>query len=424
MKNILLALIVLLLPGLWRAEETDYPGLIDKTVRYLTVFADDRDEQLNLAYYYMLNAQPDSALAWYQRLLEADAFPEQAAGGTLWALNSLGRYPETISTARSMIRLYPANPDLRNHRALAYLRSESPLRARTDYRKALKLSSSASLPREIAIDGLAWSYNSLGDVAKARRILAPTDPEAHPEIRAELKKPRFNLSVGMGFKDNSDTYYLVVGNGRWRTWALGLAAEEYRLAGAHYRTSAALTLGKQFAPLEISLSSRGFSGTDEMIYPAWQAGAGVSSRILLPNSFLAPRLAANYGYYQSFSSLQADVGCWAGTDRIKVNFNYSELRLDNEAPDADTGGKVYSAALDLRLWQAVHLTGNVASGDLEWWTNPNGVVIDTFETNDTVCGVGLLLPLGKVFSLHIYQQLGIFNDEYNYLGQGQILVRL
>lgn len=424
MKVPLLCLFILLLAIVARAEEADYRELISKTERYLMVYPDDQGEKLNLAYYYMMSAQPDSALTLYRGLRAADGFAERAAGGELWALNTLGRYQEAIKTSRELMREFPDNPDLLNNLALAYLQTGFPQKARTGYSRAFRLSQPATPSFEIAADGLGWSYLALNDFAKAELALRATDADKHQKISSKLGQPRLDLSFGIGYKDSLDTLLLAGITAGWRTWSLSLSANQYRVDGDHYSSGLAVSLKNQFAPIEISVSGRGLTGTDEMAYPAWQAGLNASSRIWLPNSFIAPRLTALYAYYPSFSSLQADFGFWAGNDRVQIGIGYSGLILDNESPDADTRGRVYSASVDLRLWRSVNLAGYFSTGDMEWWTSPYGTLIDSFETSDTICGVGLKVPLGKVISLQLYQQIGFLNDQFSLFGQGQILVHI
>lgn len=398
----------------------DYPDLIRKTRRYLTIFPNDSLERLNLAWYYMQNAQPDSALAQYDKLLAQDPSREIAAAGGLWACNVLSHYRETLSRADRYLRQWPHDPNILNHRALARLNLFSPLRARKDYAAAKKLSGADSLANSIAENGIAWSHLYLADYAGAARNVEMNPPASKYTLLPLLKRWRLGASLGMGYKNGGDPYYLFGASLGRKTLSLAFSGEEYLLDGEHYRTSLKLDVDKQFAPVDIKLAGQALNGIDDGIYPAWQAGISASGKIYASSFLLRPLLTSYYAYFQSFSSLQADFGLRAGNDRFKLQVIYSGLYLDNEAMNADRRGKVLSLSAEMRVWRGIQLSLNASRGDMAWWTNANGILMDTYYPDQAVYGLGLRIPLDNTISLSLYQQLGITDESNDYLAQGAL----
>lgn len=424
MKKLLPVLLLLLGVISAVAQDRDYPDLIRKTNRYLSVFGDDSAERLNLAWYYMLNAQPDSALVQYDEVSRREPANPLAASGSLWALNYLAQYSETVSRSDTLIHLFPQNPDIFNHRGLALLQTRSPLKARTSYQTAGKLAAPDSDGAAIANTGLAWSYLNLGDYANAEYALKSKPGPDDLSAAKSLEKTRFSLSGGFGYKQNGDTYYMGKTALRKKTLGLALGFEEYRISGDHYRTASSLELDQQFPHLSVRLEAKNLSGVDENLYPAWQGGASVSGRIYSSAWRFRPLLSAHYTYTPVFSAAQADIGCWAGNDQLDILLMYSGLYLDKLAVDTDQRGNVFTGIADLRLYRSIRLSFSASHGDMGWWTNPWGITLDSFDVNPTNLGLGLFFTLGSRFGLSIYSQLGFANETYNYLVQSVLTFNL
>ncbi len=416
-KALPLILLLLLAVVAAPAQAQDYPDLIRKTQRYLSVFPENQAKQLSLAWYFMQNAQPDSALARYEEV--ARRYPDNpgAASGSLWALNSLNRYSETLRRSKVLLRTFPDNPDIFNHRGLALLQTYSPLSARASFRAAQKLPPPNSYGAAIAADGLAWSYLNSGDFANSEQV-ANSSPEAEAlSVSPWLNKTRFALSGGLGYKQNGDIYWLGEASLRRKTLSLALGFEEYRIAGQHFRTAIDVELGKQFRPMDLKLGAKLLRGVDAGSYPAWQGSASATGKIYLSNLRLSPLLSAVYTYAPVFSAAQADIGLRAGTDQINLLLMYSGTYLDNLATGSDETGRVLTGIADLRLYRSIRLSLSASHGDLAWWTNPYGVTLDTLYPNATNLGLGLRFPLGSGFGLSLYSQLGLIDETSNYLLQ-------
>jgi tetratricopeptide (TPR) repeat protein len=424
MKKLLPVLLLLLAVVAATAQEQDYPELIRKTRRYLSVFPQDNSERLSLAWYYMQNAQADSALVYYKEVLNREPANPSAASGTLWALNSLYRYPETLGRSDSLIRAFPENPNIFSHRGLALLQTYSPLKARSSYQSAAKLSAPGSASASIAADGLAWSYLNSGDFASAEHIVSNSPGLGAFSVVPWLERTSYAISGGIGYKQNGDLYYLGGASFRRKTLSAALGFGEYRYAGQHYRTAFDLELGKQFRPLDLEFNAKLLSGVDTGLYPAWQGGASATGKIYLASLRLSPLLSFRYTYAPAFSAAQADLGFRASTDRLNLLLMYSGLYLDYLAPGTDQKGEVFSGIADLRLYRTLRLSFSASHGDLAWWTNPYGVTLDSFYPNATNLGLGLYLPLGSRFGLSIYSQLGLLNDTSNYLLQSVLTLAL
>ena len=415
MKKALPLLLLMLVVAAATAQAQDYPELIRKTQRYLSVFPENNAERLALAWYFMQNAQPDSALARYQEVALRDPDSADAASGSLWALNSLNRYPETLHRSADLIRAFPKNPDIFNHRGLALLQTYSPLSARASYRSAQKLAAPNSFSAAIAADGLAWSYLNSGDYASAEGLVRKNP--ASFSVTPWLEKTRSAFSAGFGYKQNGDTYWLGKASLRRKTLSLALGFEEYRIAGQHFRTALDLELGKQFHPLDLELGAKLLSGVDAGSYPAWQGSASATGKVYLAGLRLGPLLSLRYTYAPVFSAAQADLGFKVLTDRLNLLLMYSALYRDFLSASTDQNGQVFTGIADLRLYRSLRLSLSASHGDLAWWTNPYGVTLDTFYPNATNLGLGLSLPLGSGFGLSLYGQLGLIDASQNYLLQ-------
>ncbi len=415
MKKALPLLLLMLAVVAATAQAQDYPELIRKTQRYLSVFPENNAERLSLAWYFMQNAQPDSALALYQEVALRDPASADAASGSLWSLNALQRYPETIRGSKTLIRAFPENPDILNHRGLALLQTYSPLSARASYRSAQKLAAPNSLSAAIAADGLAWSYLNSGDFANAEHVVktSPGALTANPL----LDQARSTFAAGFGYKQNGDTYWLGKASLGRKTFSASFGLEEYRLAGQHFRTALDLELGKQLRPLDLKLGAKLLRGVDSGSYPAWQGGASATGNIYLSGFRLNPLLSLRYTYAPVFSAAQADLGVKVSTDRLNLLLMYSRLDLDYLAAGTDQTGQVFTGITDLRLYRSLRLSLSASHGDMAWWTNPYGVTLDTIYPNATNLGLGLSLPLGSGFGLSLYGQLGLIDDSNNHLLQ-------
>ena len=419
MKRLAVVLSLLLAAFALAALAQDQTELIRKTKRYLSVFPEDDLERLNLAWLYMLAEQPDSALVHYDVVARRDPQNALAASGGLWALNSLGRFGQSVKRAEPLLASFEDNADIWNHAGLASLKTFSPLKARQRYLKATKLAAAESDAGRIAADGLAWSYLYLGDHANAKAVL-------NPELSAfpVANRNRYTLSLGAGFKKKSDRYFL--GGLGWRRRMLSLAAgiDEYRYRNRHYRTAYSLDLDKQLRAFSLRLSAKNFSGADASLYPAWQGGIGATRNAYADGYRLRPRVGFRYTYTPNFSVAQGDIGLEVGNDRLGFNLIYSSLYRDNLPIESDTwGGAVFGSA-ELRLWQDAKLSLSASGGDLEWLTNPWGVTLDTNYANDANFGLGLYLPLGSRFGISLYTQLGLLDDDTNFLAQSVASVSL
>ena len=414
MKKALLLLLLVVVAAVAQAQ--DYPDLIRKTRQYLSVFPENNSKRLALAWYFMQNAQPDSALARYQEACLFDPASADAASGSLWALNSLNRYSKSVSRSKTLIHAFPENPDIFNHRGLALLQTYEPLQARASYLTAQKLTAPNSESHTIAADGLAWSYLNSGDLANAQSIIKNS---TMPLSAAPwLEKPSPAVSAGFGYKQNGDTYWLVGASLRLRTYSAALGFEEYRLARQHFRTAYSLDLGKQFTSLDLKLGAKAFSGADAGSYPAWQGSASIAGKAYISNLRLSPLLLFHYTYAPVFSAAQADLGFKISTDQLNLLLMYSGLYRDYLSVGTDQTARVFSGIADLRLYRFLRLSFSASHGDMAWWTNPYRVTLDTMYPNTTNLGLGLSIPLGKGFGLSLFSQLGLIDDTSNHLLQG------
>jgi tetratricopeptide (TPR) repeat protein len=424
LKRPALSLVFLMAVVLAAATGLDYPDLIRKTKRYLTVFPDDNAERLNLAWYYMESGQPDSSLIYYDEAAARNPVITQAISGSLWALNELSCYSETIARSDSLILKYGDNPDILNHRALAYLRTGFPLQARKAYTRSMKRSDPDNQSYGIALDGLAWSYLSENDHARAGSM-AKILPYAYDEaLMKSLERLKPTFAVGAGYKDNGDLYFLAESYLRKKTLLLYLGAEEYYYAGTHYRTAFKLAADKQASHFGLRLAGQYLRGTDSDIYPVWQGSLSARGNIYISRYRLVPLASILYTYTPEFSMEQADLGLAAGSDMISLQVIHSWLYQDNTASSADQQGRVISASASLRVYHDFTLSLSYTHGALEWWSSPNGSLMDTNSANDDNLGLGLWLPISKRVGFSLYGQLGRNDEDINFLTQGMLFLYL
>jgi hypothetical protein len=399
-----------------------YSDLIRKTKIYLVTYPGDTLERLNLAYYYMMTSQPDSAYVNYQTLLHNDPQNADAASGVLWSLNALKLYKKSATNADSLLLAFPKNPNILYHRAIAMQNTYRPIAAGCDFLSAWKLSEPGSDIHNLASLGAAWNYWFLGDSAKSNYWLRKRMLQPDPVLLEKIRRIRSEFSAGFGFKDSGDSYYFGSASVHRNTISATLQAEEYEVDTKHFRTAFRAEVSKQYTALDVKVGGQYLLGVDTRVYPAWQTSISLIGKIN-PSAFqIKPLLTASYTYYPRFSCLQADIGCWAGNDMLKVLLMYSGLYKDNEPADSDSLEHILTGSFSVRIYHNLRLALTVNRGNMNWWTNQYGTVLDTFEANNTNLGIGAYIPLGNWISLSLYQQFGFLDEKINYLTQGSLAI--
>lgn len=413
-RLIVVLTILLLLRTMLSAQASPYQEAIES--KRIALAYDPINDRLRceLAYYQMLAHQTEQALGNYRFVLQRDGANPDAQAGTLWALNSLNKYKETIATAKRFIASGDS-PILRYHLGNARLGSNEFFSAVPIYRQVL-LDTNEPVIYGITQDNLARAYLAIGDVAKAEDVLSKTFintlHQSDPSLQSAFTKLSFNTVSSVGLKSGDAMYWSVGGGIRYRTMYLDMGMDQFRIGGKRLRDTYKLNLAKQFIPADVGIRIQYLTGTDQRIYPGLAASAAISPKLYLGPSQAVGRLSGSISSFERHNVYQYDLGLQIRSDILSVSYLAAHLYQDNEALNADTRRWVHTLDLSANIWQRMNTSLYFGTGNLAWYTNSMGDIIDDFEPADQYLGVSCSVPLSQHITAILYYQLG-FTDEDN-----------
>lgn len=358
---------------------------------------------LSLAYNNMLGGNYELAKSQYGTLRELEPANLAAHEGYLWALNALGKYRESLAESAKLINGYPYTAQFHNYRAYALLQSRRYPEARYYYRYTLDKQPQNPLASSIANEGLAYSYDALGDYTKHRRYI--NAHAASTGIPAARPKPKFSTALSYSSTKPEKASISIRQNVLYASWHMNLAYEDFRVNKEGFRSAASGALGKQFALANIEVSAMMLEGKDERVYPARQYCGKLSKNLYAGKLYFAPQLMAAYAQYPRFDIQQLSFMPSIRWRDISIAYQAHYSYMDNETVNADSS----RISQQIELYKAMPLRTTLGlhygQGDGRWVMDNNGVVVDTFNAQKPYYAASLLIPFLTRFSAYLYYQM-------------------
>ncbi|MCB5252774.1 MAG: hypothetical protein RBR69_01435 [Candidatus Cloacimonadaceae bacterium] len=366
--------------------------------------------RLNLAYQLMLIGESDEALNHYETLIKQDPQNMQAIEGILWALQSQASFRESIDRADEFIFNLPAHAPLFSYKAYGLSQMSLHLAARQHYAKAEKLAVDPA-HRNAATLGLGWEYLYLKNYPAAKANLSKLKRNADPLLQKAIEKAQLQIALGAGTNYDSKHSGKLTAALQKAEWSLKLTAEELILDGSRFRGTYGISAGWQnpLADLETSISR--LYGDDERVYPASLISLSIKPIFYVGKAKLIPSLVGVYGHFDRFDVQQADLGLQVAYDRLLAGYTLSLHYQDNQSTDSDSSKQLHSFNLGVRITPKIWLGSYIYQGKQAWWTNPYGVIYDSFEASSSAYGFSLSSPLCTKMGVLLYHQIGIQDNE-------------
>jgi tetratricopeptide (TPR) repeat protein len=402
-----LILLILCLIGMLAAQTNNQLPALRLRVAQNPV---DAASRLELAYQLMLAGSPEEALLHYDTVLTQDPGQRTAAEGSLWALQALGRFKESLQRSNTLLRSMPDHAPFYSYYAYGASSLNRHLRARHAYAMAEKLAETAAI-RNTATLGKAWEYLYLQDYPAARRAFRKL-PNA-PDSTATRWLQAHSLLLALGFSSDYQDKKSGSFSAAYRKsgFSLKLGVEEIYLDGARFRTKQELRAGWQSPIGTLEAGAGMIHGDDQRVYPGNSYALAFKPAIYIGKLKLTPSLGAHYSSFERFDIQQADLGLKLDSDRLSASFSHSLVYQDNDALGSDTERSLTAFSLGGRIGSSTWLHGYLYLGNQAWWTSPYGVLNDTFTAHDSAYAISIYSPLSKKLGVLLYHQIGYQDNE-------------
>ncbi len=395
-----------------------YKDMIDRAKVALAYDPLNDAQRLDLAYFQMLTGQYEQALPNYRLIISRDSTNANAAAGILWALNSQGKYSQTLREAKHFIKTNPHSGLLYYHQANALLNRGQSLSARTRYVRALNLLSNETL-RQLPAESLIWCYQTLNDYPRSRQYLELLDPQSliNPKevIRRKLYKTDLIFSVQAGVKDTTSVFFETEAIARHRSMSYKLKLEELLVNDAHYRWSVLVSAKTQTRHFDTSITALMLKSEDTRASEGYELSLEVKPRIYISSMLIRPVVSEHLASYTRFNAYQTDLGLELGIGKATMNYQAAYLYQDNDSIGADTYKWIQSMDIYYRISRIIACGLHAGKGDMAWYTNTLGSVTDDFEPSDGYYGASFSTGLSKHFRAVLYYQYGTRNEETSHL---------
>jgi tetratricopeptide (TPR) repeat protein len=420
--RLIIVLAWLVLNSLLQAQVFTYQELMESKRIALAYDPTNDRVRCELAYYQMLAGLPEQALENYRTALSRDGTNPDARAGELWALNTLSRYKESIALAKQYLASNPV-PLPRYHLANALLATRKSYAASHQYRKVLA-GSDDPIINAMALENLAWAYIGAGDQPRAeavfKELVAKAGHTSDPELKATLRKLTLSAETILGIKSNDAMFWSLTTGVRYRAFSLGLTFDQFRLEGSRLRDNYRIRAGKQFIPADIALVLQSITGTDSRIYPGSSMALSISPKAYLGPLQTVARLAVNASTFKRHNAYQYDLGITLRSDFGSLGYQAAKIYQDNEAMNSDTSRWVHTLDLNAPVWKGWRAGLHIGSGNLAWYTNPQGSITDDFEPVDSYAGLSLSIPVLKRARTILYYQYGSNDDTSSHLAYASL----
>ncbi len=349
--------------------------------------------RLLLGWELMQKGQYAAALQEYRYVAERDSLNIEAKKGLLWALVEMGEYSRCQREATLYLSLHPQQSAFYYYRAMAKLRQGKPLNARLDALSAQKYASD-SLWEHLATSLLANIYQSLGDISRADKL---------PE-QASSAAAGYSTSISAGMKSNSLKLLALGFESQIKRSKLGLSIEELLYENKHYRYAIQASAAQVWGGWELNSGVKYLDGKDASLYPLQAASLGMKHRFYLGKIIVQPLLGAHLAKGARQNSYQADLGMKISTDPLKLSYTGSYLYLDRDAISADAQGWVNALDISVPLCKGKELALYAGRGDMEFYQNAYGGIMDAYQPEPDFLGISFYTPLGSKTGLLGYLQ--------------------
>jgi tetratricopeptide (TPR) repeat protein len=357
---------------------------------------------LSQAYTNMLVGNYVQAEAQYKAITDAQADKLSAWEGLLWAQNALGKYYSTLKVSQQILQKYPMQGAFSNYRAYALLNLKRFPEARNSYKTAMAMLPNNPFANSVSHEGLAYAYLGMDDYIRyTENMHAASALSGYPVAKP---KPMFRTVAAAKFIAKDKSSYSIGQSAYYRSWGINLAYEDFYISGKSFRQSAKAELKKQFKPIDLSLSARSLSGDDERVYPAWQTGAELGTKLYPGNFALKPRIAASYSHYPRFDVQQLSLKPLLLWRDMAFQYAAHAVFIDNETAGTDSSHYAHQFQLNKALPYNFNLGLHYGFGNDTWMVDNSGVLIDTFNQNGFYYGVSAAKTIFSRLSIYAYYQ--------------------
>ncbi|PKN72410.1 MAG: hypothetical protein CVU50_07510 [Candidatus Cloacimonetes bacterium HGW-Cloacimonetes-3] len=362
-----------------------------------------KPDLLNLAYENMMAGNYAKAEEQYRSLKEAEPENLSAHEGYLWALNAQKKFSVSLKESGKLLKQYPANSQFYNYRAYPLLEKKRLPEARYFYLKAAQNQAANPIGNQISQEGLAYTYDALGDYLRYDRHLQANAALTH--IPARKPKPEFSSTVAFALpgKDKSSLNF-AQGVG-YKTWHLSLGYNDFSVNQKHFRSLTSAAVVKQFIPFDLKAGAILMDGIDERVYPAKQADIRLTPKLYAGSLVLRPAVMASFSSYSRFDVQQISFLPELLWRDLTISYAAHYSYMDNKTVDADSTRFAQQVLIAKSMPWNTTLGLHYGSGDNCWMVDSSGSVMDTFEQQSAYYGVSLLVPFLNRYSIYAYHNV-------------------
>jgi len=361
--------------------------------------------RLELAYYYMMNEQPELAEPLYTQVSEAEPGNHAAWAGLAWSLNAQHKPHKALRIINDQMENYPAYAPYQIQSGYALMQLQRVPEARDSYQNASRLAFADLTNKIVAYQGLAWAYNMLNDKPAALRYQRQGEALSMPgQIRSS--RAGFTTRIHYGSTATDKNLWGLQQTASYEAWKLSGNYEDFLISGQSYRKLYGLSLRKQFKPIEIAISAQQLSSKDTYTYPARQAALQLSGWLHPPKLFIRPQLTAFYTEYPEFSVQQLSAQLETHVRDFKLGYTIAYVYKDSDIPLADEDYLVHKFSLSKALPAKLTAGFHSSLGKDNWYSGFDNGIIDSYTRADSYYAASLTFTPLNWLSLYAQYQKG------------------
>jgi hypothetical protein len=352
------------------------------------------------AYNNMMAGNYTTAEQQYRELSFREPNNLSAWEGLLWAYNAQGKLKVSLKLSAKLIKQYPDNASFFNYRAYPLLVHSRYPEARYYYQKAYKEQRGNLMANQISQEGLAYTYQGLGDYPRHYQHLNASS--ALSGIPAPKPRLGFRSTVAYVLPDKNKSSISFSQGISYKSWRTSIGYEDFSLEKQHFRSISSASLSMQFKPFDIKAGASLLDGIDERIYPAQQYSAELTPKLYLGKIVFYPSIMGSFSHYPRFDVQQLSFLPQLMWRDININYAAHYSFMDNETVNADSTRFAQQVLITKSLPMDVTLGLHYGNGDYCWMVDASGTIMDTFNQQSAYYGVSLLIPFFNRFSVYAY----------------------
>lgn len=422
-KYILLLLSVLNILLLFAQQDLNN---IKQSQEYLQIMPDDLTERLNLAYLYMLNNSPDSALAEYQRVLDKESDHLEAWIGYLWALSVLDNNRELLNKGQLALQKTNNNPSILTFMGSASLNLYNIYSSRYYYNKALQDSTIGLFDRFYALKGLGVNYYWMHDYSKYKKINHSINMNLPDTLKANLVpfKPYYYTGIFYGQSGSNTSFKGVEQYVDFKAADFHFIVENFQNDHKNVRTNYSLKTNNYYFPISIASQFHFIDGQSPWYYDAKIYQIALFRDFYWWKTKIEPYVAYTYNDYSNFHAEQKDFGFQLNSDVVTISSINSLIRYE-DYPAYYLTDKVkdkymhYYSSVLFKLMDTMDAEISSGFGNQSFWVSPSAFVIDTNQGADQYHQLSLYFYFPKLMISSYYKQA---HKNNHWTGTGMISV--